>query len=69
MSTLDEIKAAIDKLSLEERADLARRLYGWQDDNWDRQIANDAKSGRLDAVLAEADEEIRAGQLRDLPLS
>jgi hypothetical protein len=67
MSTLDQIKAAIVKLTLEERAELARWMHGWQDDEWDRQIADDAKAGRLDAILSEVDEEISQGRLRDLP--
>jgi len=30
--TVEEIKAAIPKLTLEQRAELARCLHGWQDD-------------------------------------
>lgn len=57
MSTLEEIKAAIEKLSLEERGKLARWLHGWSDDEWDRQMEADARSGKLDRFIAEADEE------------
>jgi hypothetical protein len=32
MTTLEEIKAAIDRLSLEERESLARWMHGWSDD-------------------------------------
>src|SRR5439155_9770905 len=46
MSTVEEIKSAIDKLSLEDRAQLERMLHGWVDDEWDRQIAADAAAGR-----------------------
>jgi len=38
MSTVEEIKVAIQTLSLEERAELARWLHGWSDDDWDRQM-------------------------------
>jgi hypothetical protein len=41
-----EIKKAIDHLSLEERAELNRQLYGWEDDAWDRQMQADAQAGR-----------------------
>jgi hypothetical protein len=66
-TTIEEIKAAISKLSLAERAELAKWLHGWTDDEWDRQIANDRRSGRLDDVLKEVDDEIDSDQLRDLP--
>jgi hypothetical protein len=67
MSTVQEIKAAIEKLSLSERAELERMLHGWADDDWDRQIADDATSGRLDKLLSEVDKEIDGGRLRELP--
>lgn len=67
MSTVEEIKLAIERLSLSERGQLERWLHAWQDDQWDRQIADDARTGRLDRLLAEADEEIRHDRLKDLP--
>jgi len=67
MTTIEEIKAAIEKLSLSERAQLERWLHGWADDEWDRQIMADADAGKLDRLLAEVDEDIKASRLRDLP--
>jgi len=67
MTTIEEIKAAIEKLSLSERAQLERWLHGWTDDEWDRQIMADADAGKLDRLLAEVDEDIKASRLRDLP--
>lgn len=67
MTRIDHIKAEIEQLSLEERADLARWFYRWADDDWDRKIAADARAGRLDKLIAEADRQIDAGELRDLP--
>jgi hypothetical protein len=67
MSTVEEIKAAIDRLSLSERAEIAKWLNGWQDDEWDRQMAADARAGKFDRILQEVDREIREGKLRDLP--
>jgi hypothetical protein len=67
MSTVEEIKAAIDQLSLCERARLERLLHGWTDDEWDKQIAADAASGKLDRLIAEVDAETDSGKLRDLP--
>ncbi len=67
MTTLDEIKAAIDKLSWEERAQLARWLHGWHDDEWDRQMASDISAGKLDNLLGEVDADIDRGDLKDMP--
>lgn len=67
MTTLDDIKAAIDGLSLEQRAELARWFHGWEDDDWDRQMADDIAAGRLDKLLAEAEEDARKGRLTELP--
>ena len=67
MSTVQEIKAAIEKLSLSERGELERWLHGWEDDEWDRQIAADAASGKLDELLKNVDARIDNGTLRELP--
>ena len=49
-----EIKQAIDKLSLEERAELNRMLFGWDDDEWDRQMKSDAHAGKFDDSIRRA---------------
>jgi hypothetical protein len=67
MSTVEEIKTAIEKLTLTERGKLERWLHGWTDDEWDRQISTDAKNGRLDEILRQVDAEIESGNLRELP--
>ena len=58
MNTLPEIKAAIPKLTLEERAEVARCLHGWEDDDWDRQMKQDLASEKMNRILAKADAEI-----------
>ena len=67
MSTVAEIKAAIPKLTLEERAEIARALHEWEDDNWDREMQQDLAAGKLNRLLAEVDADIEQGKLRDLP--
>lgn len=67
MSTVEEIKSAIEQLSLEQRSQLARWMNGWEDDDWDKQIAADFDAGKLDKLLEEVDEDVRAGRIRDLP--
>ena len=64
MSTVAEIREAIEKLSLEERAELLTELRGYEDDDWDRQMKADAAAGKFDAMNREAEAEYRAGQTR-----
>jgi hypothetical protein len=67
MSTVAEIKAAIARLTLEERAEVARCLHEWEDDTWDKQMQQDLAAGKLDSLLARVDDDIAEGKLRDLP--
>jgi hypothetical protein len=67
MSTVAEIKAAIARLTVEERAEVARCLHEWEDDAWDKQMQQDLAAGKLDGLLAEVDSDIAEGKLRDLP--
>jgi hypothetical protein len=55
MSTVQEIEAAISKLSETDFAE----LRGWI---WERDIERDAVSGKLDYVAEEALQEHRAGK-------
>ncbi len=65
--TVDEIKASIPALSLEERAEVARCLHGWEDDAWDAQLREDLAAGRLSSLLAKVDRDIEQDKLLDPP--
>jgi hypothetical protein len=65
--TVEEIKAAIPTLTLEERAEVARCLHGWEDDEWDAQMKRDLAAGKLDKLLKKVDTDIAQGNLSDLP--
>ena len=65
--SVDQIKTAIEQLSFEERAELAAWLHGWKDDKWDEQMKRDVAAGKLDRILHDVDEDIRAGKLREMP--
>ena len=65
--SIEEIKAAIEQLPLERRAELAAWLHGWKDDEWDEQMKRDVAEGRLDDVVREVEDDIKAGRLRDMP--
>jgi hypothetical protein len=65
--SVEEIKSAIEQLSFEQRAELAAWLHGWKDDEWDEQMKSDIASGKLDSILTEVGDDIRAGRLREMP--
>ncbi len=68
MSTVEEIRSAIEKLSPRERAELNALLQNWTEDDWDRQIAADSVAGgKLDKLRQEAEAEAKAGRLREFP--
>lgn len=54
MSTVQEIKAAITQLPLEERAGLIAELCGWTDDDWDRRMKIDALAGKFSVLNEDA---------------
>jgi hypothetical protein len=61
MTTPLEIKAAIEKLSPREYAELMAMLHPPVDDDWDRQIKADVAAGRLDRLVEEARADLAGG--------
>jgi hypothetical protein len=59
--SVTEIQAAIIELTGDDLADLMNWLEDYQAKLWDKQIDEDLQAGRLDAVLAEVDQEYEAG--------
>jgi hypothetical protein len=66
--SVKEIEVAITQLSIDDLADLMAWLEEYHAQVWDRQIEEDLESGRLDALLADVDEEYEAGLAQPLPL-
>ena len=62
MSTVAEIKAAIDRLSLQKRCELEALLHPFEDDDWDRQMERDAAAGKFGALHDAAEAEHAAGK-------
>ena len=64
--TVAELEQAITQLSKQE----LDRFHAWFDEYyaelWDKQIVEDAKAGKLDKLIAEADEEYNAGLSKPL---
>jgi hypothetical protein len=67
MSTVAEIKEAIERLSPRERCELEALLHPRVDDDWDREMQADAAAGKFDRLKDEAATERCAGKLRDFP--
>ena len=66
MSTVEEIRTALQRLSPEERAQITAELCGWTDDEWDCQMREDAAAGKFTVLNQEADSAQAAGQTRPL---
>lgn len=65
--SLVEIKSAVDALSPEELAELARYVRERDSAAWDAQIEEDAAAGKLDFLFEEAETARTNGTLRDWP--
>ena len=64
--SITEIEKAIEKLPAEDVGELMTWFEAYYNQMWDRQIAEDLESGRLNSLLAEVDEEIEAGLAKPL---
>jgi hypothetical protein len=67
VSTVQEIKRAIEQLPQEEFRNLSEWVLKRHNESWDRQMDEDAAAGRLDFLVAEADAARKAGTLREWP--
>jgi hypothetical protein len=69
VSTVAEIKAAIDQLSPQERCELEALLHPWAEDDWDRQMKADAEPrGKLHELMSASRTNAMAGKLMDFPV-
>ena len=66
MTKLEKIEQDIASLTPGEVAKLARWFAEFQADVWDKQIEDDAKSGRLDSLADQALASHHAGKTRQL---
>ena len=62
MDELDDIKTRVEHLKPEQQAELRDWILERDHRAWDEQIASDLRSGKLDALIAEAKADRDSGQ-------
>jgi hypothetical protein len=67
MSRVEEIERAIQQLSPDEFAQLAQRIHALEQERWDADLDQDATAGKLNFLIAEAEEDRRQDRLRPWP--
>lgn len=65
--SVNEIKKAIEHLSVEERLELMQWLNQSPDDEWDQQMKRDAAAGKFDKLVKEAEVDYREGRTTEFP--
>jgi len=65
--SVQELETAITKLTPDQLAALGEWFDESRAGEWDQQIERDAKAGRLDSLVREAQADIAAGRTRPLP--
>jgi hypothetical protein len=66
MSTVQEIEAAVSKLSPKELLAFRAWFQGFDAAAWDKQFEQDVQAGRLDGLATEALRDRREGRCTDL---
>ena len=66
MSTVQEIEAAVKRLSPEDLSAFRDWFSAFDATAWDNQFENDVRAGRLDSLAEEAIRDLREGRCTDL---
>lgn len=64
--SVQELEESVTHLSRDELSAFAKWFEEYFADEWDRQIEEDARAGRLDTVLRSAEQDIEAGRFTPL---
>jgi hypothetical protein len=64
--SIEDLESAISRLSAEELARFSAWFEQFMADQWDRQIDEDIKAGRLDAAAKRAEEDFETGRCTPL---
>lgn len=60
--SVQELEKAVSQLSVEELDEFAQWFTDYHQEEWDKQIAEDSKSGRLDKLIQQAHQDFEAGR-------
>ena len=66
MTQVHEIESAIQKLPPKEFAELRNWFYEIDNELWDKQLEEDAASGKLNEIAAKAMREYKEGKAKEL---
>ena len=66
MSTRLEVQSAIEQLPKDEIRNLSKWLQEYLDEEWDREIEADFRTGKLDRLIAKAELDIANNNVRNL---
>lgn len=66
MTKLEQIEKSVSELAPKEFEAFSAWFEEFQASRWDEQIANDSKTGKLDALADKALADFRAGKTRSL---
>ncbi len=64
--SIQELESAVKELPRDQLGDFAHWFEEYLADQWEKQIAEDSKAGRLDQLIAEANQDFEAGKCREL---
>ena len=67
MSRVQEIERAIQELNQDDFALIAERIHVLEQERWDAEMNQDASTGKLDFLIAEAQDDRRNDRLRNWP--
>lgn len=63
---ITDIKTAVTQLSQNELAEFVQWLEEFQESQWDKQIEEDLKAGRLDHLIEQAEKAFKEGKCRQI---
>lgn len=61
-----ELEKAVTRLSQKELSRFSEWFWNYHHDQWDKEIEEDYKSGKLDRLIQEAKDDYRKGQYKKL---
>jgi KaiC/GvpD/RAD55 family RecA-like ATPase len=66
MTAIDKLEQEVQRLSREELAAFRDWFRKYDSDEWDREIEQDVRSGKLDGLAQEAIAEHKAGRTKEI---